>query len=57
MIGGGEAVGRAEALALYEGPLAVGAQADLMLYAWPDDSDALGTVALTLIGGEIVWQT
>lgn len=57
VIGGGEAVGRTEALALYQGPLAVGAQADLMLYAWPDDSDALGTVALTLIGGEIVWQT
>jgi predicted amidohydrolase YtcJ len=57
VIGGGEAVGRAEALALYQGPLAVGVPADLMLYDWPADGDALGAVALTLIGGEIVWQT
>lgn len=56
VIGGGEAVGRAEALALYQGPLTVGGPADLMLYDWPADAGALGTVALTLIGGEIVWQ-
>ncbi|KTE32212.1 hypothetical protein ATE62_18200 [Sphingopyxis sp. HIX] len=56
VIGGGEAIGRAEALALYQGPLAVGAPADLMLYDWPEEAGALGTVALTLIGGAIVWQ-
>lgn len=56
VIGGGEAVGRAEALALYQGPLAVGEPADLILYDWPKDAGALGTVALTLIGGAIVWQ-
>jgi predicted amidohydrolase YtcJ len=58
VIGGGEAIGRAEALALYQaGPLRVGGAADLILYDWPDDPGALATVALTLIGGEIVWQT
>jgi predicted amidohydrolase YtcJ len=56
VIGGSEAVGRAEALALYQGPLTVGRPADLMLYNWPEDAGALGTVALTLIGGAIVWQ-
>lgn len=56
MIGGGEAVSRAEALALYQKPLTIGASADLILYDWPEDGDALGTVALTMIGGEIVWQ-
>lgn len=56
VIGRGEAVGRAEALALYQEPLAVGALADLILYDWLEDTGALGTVALTLIGGEIVWQ-
>ena len=56
VIGGGEAVGRAEALALYQMPLVVGAPADLVLYHWPEDASALGTGALTLIGGEIVWQ-
>ena len=56
VIGSGEAVARAEALALYQGPLVVGEPADLMLYHWPEDGGALGTVALTLIGGEIVWQ-
>lgn len=57
VIGGGEAVGRAEALALYQGaPLRVGDPADLILYDWPDDADVLGDVALTLIGGAIVWQ-
>ncbi|AQA00729.1 hypothetical protein BWQ93_06845 [Sphingopyxis sp. QXT-31] len=54
VIGGGEAVGRSEALALYQGPLAVGGPADLILYDWPEDAGALGAVALTLIGGEIV---
>jgi predicted amidohydrolase YtcJ len=57
VIGGGEAVGRTEALALYQRPLAIGAPADLMLYDWPGDSDALGAVALTLIGGEIFRQS
>ncbi|HMP45517.1 MAG TPA: amidohydrolase family protein, partial [Sphingopyxis sp.] len=56
VIGAGEAVRRAEALALYQSPLAVGAPADLILYDWPEDEGALGLVALTLIGGEIVWQ-
>lgn len=56
VIGGSEAVGRAEALALYQGPLAVGAPADLILYDWAEDVGARGSVALTLIGGEIVWQ-
>lgn len=56
VIGSGEAVGQAEALALYQEPLTVGGPADLMLYDWPEDAGALGTVALTLIGGEIVWQ-
>lgn len=56
VIGGGEAVARAEALALYQVPLTVGAPADLMLYDWPEDAGVHGTVALTLIGGEIVWQ-
>lgn len=56
VIGGGEAVGRAEALALYQRPLAIGAPADMILYDWPDDGDALDMVALTLIGGEIVWE-
>lgn len=56
VIGGGEAIGGAEALTLYQVPLAVGAQADLMLYDWPEDAGALGRVALTLIDGEIVWQ-
>ena len=56
VIGGGEAVGRAEALALYQVPMAVRAPADLMLYDWPKDAGALGTVALTLIGGEILWE-
>lgn len=54
IIGQNEAVGRAEALALYQAPLAVGAPADLILYDWPEDAGALGTVSLTLIGGEIV---
>lgn len=57
VIGGGEAVGRTEALALYQRPLAIGTPADLMLYDWPGDSDALGAVALTLIGGEIFRQS
>jgi predicted amidohydrolase YtcJ len=57
MIGGTEAVGRAEALALYQaGPLAVGGAADLILYDWPDDPGALAAVDLTVIGGAIVWQ-
>ena len=56
VIGGGEAVARAEALALYQVPLTVGGPADQMLYDWPEDAGALGAVALTLIGGEIVWQ-
>lgn len=56
VIGGSEAVGRAEALALYQSPLIVGAPADLILYDWPKDAGALGSVALTLIGGETVWQ-
>lgn len=56
VIGGGEAVGRVEALALYQEPLMVGGPADLILYDWPEDAGALGTVALTLIGGEIVWR-
>jgi predicted amidohydrolase YtcJ len=57
VIGGGETIGRAEALALYQaGPLAVDGAADLILYDWPDDPAALETVALTLIDGEIVWQ-
>lgn len=56
VIGGSEAVSRAEALALYQAPLVVGAPADLILYDWPEDGDVLGTVGLTLIGGEIVWR-
>lgn len=56
VIGSSEAVSRAEALALYQAPLAVGVPADLILYDWSEDSEALGTVNLTLIGGEIVWQ-
>ena len=56
IIGQSEAVGRAEALALYQAPLAIGAPADLILYDWPEDAGALGTVSLTLIGGEIVWR-
>ena len=56
VIGGSEAVGRAEALALYQSPLIVGAPADLILYDWPKDAGALGSVALTLIGGETVRQ-
>ncbi|WP_179101942.1 amidohydrolase family protein [Sphingopyxis sp. KK2] len=56
VIGGGEAVSRAAALALYQVPLAVGAPADLILYDWPEYTGALGTVAMTLIDGEIVWQ-
>lgn len=55
-IGASEAVGRADALALYQAPLAIGDPADLILYDWPEDAGALGTVALTLIDGEIVWQ-
>lgn len=56
IIGESEALGRAEALALYQGALAIGAPADLILYDWPQDMGALGTVGLTMIGGEIVWQ-
>jgi predicted amidohydrolase YtcJ len=56
IIGESEAIGRAEALALYQAPLAVGATADLILYDWPEGAGILGTVALTLIGGEIIWQ-
>lgn len=55
-IGTSEAVGRADALALYQAPLAIGDPADIILYDWPEDAGALGTVALTLIDGEIVWQ-
>ncbi len=56
-IGPGEAIDRKAALALYEAvPLAVGSPADLILYDWPGEPDALGSVALTLIGGQIAWQ-
>ena len=56
VIGAGEAVSRAEALALYQPPLAVGAPADLIVYDWPEDAGALATVGLTLIGSEVIWQ-
>lgn len=56
-IGPNEAIDRKAALALYQdAPLAVGSAADLILYDWPDEPDALGTVGLTLIGGRIIWQ-
>lgn len=58
VIGTGEAIDRKAALQLYQAsPLAVGAPADLILYDWPQDRGALGTVYLTLIGGIIVWQS
>lgn len=57
VIGASEAIGREAALALYQGSaLAVGAPADVILYDWPEDADALGKVDLTLIGGAIAWQ-
>lgn len=57
VIGASEAVGRAAALALYHnGPLELGGRADIILYDWADNSQALGTVGLTLIGGDITWQ-
>ncbi len=57
VIGPGEGIDRAAALALYQGrPLRVGNPADLILYQWPTEPGALGTVGLTLIGGRIVWQ-
>lgn len=57
VIGASEAIDRQAALALYQhSPLAVSAPADLILYDWPEDSQALGEVSLTLIGGEIVWR-
>ncbi len=56
-IGAGEAVDRAAALRLYQAtPLAVSAPADLILYDWPDDPEALGAVGLTLIGGSIAHE-
>ncbi|MEH6757416.1 MAG: amidohydrolase family protein [Parasphingorhabdus sp.] len=57
VIGAGEAVDRRAALALYQNTrLAVGAPADLILYSWPEDTNKLGAVSLTLIGGNIAWQ-
>lgn len=57
VIGVSEAIDRADALALYQAhPLAVGMPADLILYDWPENTDALGHVGLTLIGGTIAWQ-
>jgi len=56
-IGAEEALDRTKALALYQAtPLAVGASADLILYDWPDDPQALATVGLTLIGGSIAHE-
>ncbi|NIJ36792.1 putative amidohydrolase YtcJ [Sphingopyxis panaciterrae] len=58
VIGAGEAIDRRAALQLYQAtPLAVGAPADLILYDWPQDRDALASVHLTLIGGVIAWQS
>lgn len=56
VIGASEAIGQSAALALYQGALEIGAPADLILYDWPQNMGALGTVGLTMIGGEIVWQ-
>lgn len=57
VIGASEAIDRAGALALYQGPpLAPGMAADLILYDWPEDKGAPGQVGLTLIAGEIAWQ-
>lgn len=58
IIGASEAIDRAKALSLYQPqPLAAGSPADLILYDWPEDPGALGTVALTVIGGGIAWQS
>lgn len=58
VIGASEAIDRKAALQLYQAsPLAIGAPADLILYDWPQDRGALGTVHLTLIGGVIAWQS
>jgi predicted amidohydrolase YtcJ len=57
LIGASEAVDRMRALSLYgPAPLCAGMPADLILYDWPVDPAAPVTVALTVIGGEIVWQ-
>ncbi|QUM70701.1 amidohydrolase family protein [Sphingopyxis granuli] len=58
VIGVGEKVDRAAALALYQtATLADGAAADMMLYDWPEGAAAPAAVGLTLIGGKIVWQS
>jgi len=57
VIGAREAIDRRTALSLYQGArLALGTPADLILYDWPDDPEALASVELTLIGGDIAWK-
>lgn len=57
IIGECELISRTAALSCYQAQtLAVGMPADLILYDWPKDPDAVGQVSLTLIGGEIIWQ-
>ncbi len=56
VIGADEAVDRTAALALYQSPLVIGTPADVILYDWPDDPQALATVGLTLIGGSIAYE-
>lgn len=58
VIGLDEVINQSAALALYQNPqLKIGDRADLILYDWPRDTGALGEVGLTLIGGDIIWQT
>ncbi len=56
IVGAQERIDRAAALALYRGSsLSIGSPADLILYDWPEESGAVASVGLTLIGGTIAW--
>lgn len=57
VIGASEAISRAAALDLYRAyPMAPGAPANLVVFAWPHEPGGRANVRLTLVGGQILWD-